>query len=83
MEKLIMHIAKERRQSEKGCIWLYDFNYDILGKQNYGHSQKISAGRNGIEEGTEDYDAAQYYNDGYMSLYTCPNQGMFNTKNEP
>lgn len=23
--------------------------------------------------GTEDYDTARYYNDGYMSLYTCPN----------
>lgn len=68
-----MHIAKGKKAVWKGCIWLYDFNYTTFWESKTMATVKRSVQPGMNRRGTEDYDTAQYYNDGYMSLYTCPN----------
>ena len=82
MEEPKMNITKWK----KPIYILHDSNYMFWKKQNYVDNKKIS-GCQGLGWSTGFLGqwkySVRYYNDGYMSLYICPNHRVYNTKSEP
>ena len=86
-----MHTAQPVREVNLYKLHILWFNSDILEKQNYGDSKKISGcGGQGRDEEAEKRGflgqwnyTTWHYNGEFMSLYTCLIHRTDNTKREP